>query len=303
DNKKMKSIKEKLSGVFAPVVMPFKDDKLLLDDLRDNIRKLNETKLTGYLAHGSNGEFRSLNDEEQIKVLEVFAEEKGDKVVMVGTACESTTQTIDKTKQVADMGFDFASILTPCYFAKKMTDEVLIGYYTRIADNSPIPILLYNAPGFAGGVSVSPTAAKVLAGHENIVGMKDSSSVGPNGFLAKLDGIEDFHVMAGSANFFYPTLHIGTVGGIISLSNVLPEPCCDLYQLFIDGKYDEARTLHLKLQRLNGAVSGSHGVAGVKGAMDIAGFHGGEPRHPLIKITDADKQKIRESIISEGFTL
>jgi 4-hydroxy-2-oxoglutarate aldolase len=299
----MKSIKEKLSGVFAPVVTPFKDDKLMLDDLRYNIKKLNETELTGYLALGSNGEFRSLSDEEQFKVLEVFAEEKGDKVVMVGTACESTAQTIDKTKQVADMGFDFASILTPSYFAKKMNDEVLTGYFTRIADSSPIPILLYNAPGFAGGVKVSPAAAKMLAGHENIVGMKDSSATGPNSFLAKLDGVEDFHVLAGSANFFYPTLHIGTIGGIISLSNVLPEPCCDLYQLFMDGKYEAAKALHLKLQRLNGAVSGSYGVAGVKGAMDLAGFKGGEPRHPLIKITDADKEKIRASINGEGFDL
>ncbi|MFC1542100.1 dihydrodipicolinate synthase family protein [Candidatus Latescibacterota bacterium] len=298
----MKSIREKLSGVFAPVVTPFKDDKLLLESLRNNLRKLNETELSGYLALGSNGEFRSLSDEEQIKVLEVFAEEKGDKVVMVGTACESTIETITKTKKVADMGFDFASILTPSYFAKKMNDEVLTGYYSRIADNSPIPVLLYNAPGFAGGVTVSPNAVKVLAGHENIVGMKDSSPSGPNSFLAKLDGVKDFHVLAGSANFFYPTLHIGAIGGIISLSNVLPEPCCRLYKLFIDGKFDEAKKLHLSLQRLNGAVSGTYGVAGVKGAMDVAGFKGGEPRHPLIKITDADKQKIRESIIREGFT-
>ncbi|MFC1538334.1 dihydrodipicolinate synthase family protein [Candidatus Latescibacterota bacterium] len=299
----MKSIRKKLSGVFAPVVTPFKDDKLLLESLRDNLRKLNETELTGYLALGSNGEFRSLGDEEQIKVLEVFAEEKGDKVVMVGTACESTVETIVKTKKAADMGFDFASILTPSYFAKKMNDEVLIGYYSRIADNSPIPVLLYNAPGFAGGVTVSPNAVKVLAGHENIVGMKDSSPSGPNSFLAKLDCVKDFHVLAGSANFFYPTLHIGAIGGIISLSNVLPEPCCRLYKLFLESRYKEAKKLHLSLQRLNGAVSGTYGVAGVKGAMDVAGFKGGEPRHPLIKITDADKQKIRESIIREGFTI
>ncbi len=299
----MKSIKEKLSGVFVPVVTPFLNDDLLLDDLRSNIRKLNESEVTGYLALGSNGEFKSLSDGEQLKVLEVFAGEKGDKVVMVGTACESTKQTIEKTRQVAEMGFDFASILTPSYFAKKMTDDILIGYYTRIADSSPIPVLIYNAPGFAGGVKLSPSAVRKLAEHENIVGMKDSSPTGPNSFLAKLDGVEDFHVLAGSANFFYPTLHIGVVGGIISLSNVLPEPCCRLYTLFVEGNYDEAKLLHLKLQRLNGAVSGTHGVAGVKGAMDIAGFRGCEPRHPLVKITDADKEKIRASILAEGFSL
>jgi 4-hydroxy-2-oxoglutarate aldolase len=83
--------KRKLSGVVAPVVTPFCSDELALDDLRFNLRKLNETGLAGYFALGSNGEFRSLTDREQIQVLEVFAEEKGEKVVMVGTACESTT--------------------------------------------------------------------------------------------------------------------------------------------------------------------------------------------------------------------
>lgn len=299
----MKSIKRKLSGVFAPVVTPFKDDKLILEYLRENLQKLNHTDVTGYLALGSNGEFRSLSDEEQIKVLDIFAREKGEKVVMAGTACESTKETIEKTKKVADMGFDFASILTPCYFAKRINDEILTGYYKRIADSSPIPILLYNAPGFTGGVQISPKAVKELARHENIAGMKDSSPTGPNRFLAQLDPEEDFYVLAGSANFFYPSLHLGAAGGIISLANVLPEQCCELYQLFLEKAYDEARELHFRLQRLNGAVSGTYGVAGVKGAMDMTGFKGGEPRHPLMQITKADKEKIRKKIIAEGFAI
>ena len=299
----MNTLKHKLSGVFAPVVTPFKDDRITFEDLRENLQKLNNTELTGYLALGSNGEFRSLSDEEQIKVLEIFVQEKGKKVVMAGTACESTKETIEKTKKVADMGCDFASILTPYYFAKKMTDEILTGYYKRIADSSPIPILLYNAPGFASGVQISPKAVQELARHENIVGMKDSSPTGPNRFLAQLEPGQDFYVLAGSANFFYPSLHLGALGGILSLANVLPEQCCKLYQLFLEETYDEARELHFSLQRLNGAVSGTYGVAGVKGAMDIVGFKGGEPRHPLIKITEADKEGIRKKIIQEGFSL
>nr|MDO8119251.1 dihydrodipicolinate synthase family protein [Candidatus Sigynarchaeota archaeon] len=285
------------------VVTPFKDDTIIFENLRENLQKLNSTYLTGYLALGSNGEFRSLSDEEQTKVLDIFAREKGEKVVMAGTARESTKETIEKTKKVADMGCDFASILTPCYFAKKMNDEILTGYYQRIADSSPIPILLYNAPGFASGVQISPKAVQQLARHENIVGMKDSSPTGPDRFLAQLNPGQDFYVLAGSANFFYPSLHLGAVGGILSLANVLPEQCCKLYHLFLEGAYDEARELHFRLQRLNGAVSGTHGVAGVKGAMDVTGFKGGEPRHPLVQITEADKEKIRKKIIEEGFSL
>jgi len=104
--------KRKLSGVFAPVVTPFRSDELAFDDLRFNLRKLSKTDLAGYFALGSNGEFKSLTDKEQIQVLEIFAEEKGNKVVMVGTGCESTRQTIEKSKLVSEMGFDYVNSVT-----------------------------------------------------------------------------------------------------------------------------------------------------------------------------------------------
>lgn len=297
----MSDNKKKLSGVFAPVVTPFSSDELALDDLRFNLQKLNETELTGYLALGSNGEFRSLDDKEQIQVLEVFAEEKGDKVVMVGAGCESTKQTIEKSKLVCEMGFDYVSVLTPCYFAKKIDGDVLKSHYERIADSIDVPVLLYNAPGFTGGVRIPAQTIVELSRHPNIAGMKDSSPEGPAKLLARLNPDEDFHVLSGSANFFYPCLHLGIPGGVVSLANALPDPCCDLYRLFKQGKFDEAGMLHFKLSRLNQAVSGKWGVAGVKVAMDIMGFKGGQPRHPLRAVTKEAAEEIKQQIVNEGF--
>lgn len=294
---------KKLSGVFAPVVTPFRGDDLALDDLRFNLRKLAATDLAGYLALGSNGEFRSLSDDEQFRVLDVFAEEKGAKTVMVGTACESTRQTVEKTKRVAAMGFEYASVLTPSYFAKQMNDTTLTGYFAAVADASPIPVLLYNAPGFAGGVQLSTKTVLKLSEHPNIVGMKDSSSAGPDKFLTLLDRSAEFHVLAGSANFFYSALHLGAVGGIISLANALPGPCSELYRLFLEREFDLAVNLHFRLARLNGAVSGTWGVAGVKAAMDLTGFRGGDPRHPLIPLPGSERETMRQKILAEGFTL
>ena len=291
----------KLSGVFAPVVTPFQDDSLCLDDLRHNLRKLRETKLAGYLALGSNGEYKSLSEKEQLGVLEVFAEEKGNKVVMVGTGCESTKQTIEKSRVVAQMGFDYVSVLTPHYFAKRMDGDTLAGYYERIADSVSIPVLIYNAPGFAGGVRVPPKTLAALAKHPNIVGMKDSSPTGPAAFLTALDPSDDFSVLAGSINFFYPALHLGATGGVVSLANALPEPCAALYELFVEGRFAEAKALHFKLARLNQTVSGSWGVAGVKAAMDMAGFKGGQPRHPLTAVSEPAKEEMREAIVAAGF--
>ncbi|MBT3359434.1 MAG: dihydrodipicolinate synthase family protein [Rhodospirillales bacterium] len=294
---------EKISGVFAPVVTPFAGDELVEDDLRFNLKKLGQSGVAGYLALGSNGEYKSLTDAEQRRVLEIFAEEKGDKVVMVGCGCESTRQTIEKCKITADLGLDFASVLTPSYFPKRMDAPTLTDFYTRIADESPVPVLLYNAPGFAGGVTIPLKAIIELSTHPNIAGVKDSSSAGPAGMLSALDPNGAFRVLAGSVGFFYPSLHLGATGGIVSLANVLPDPCCDLYDLFLEGRYDEAAILHQKLSRLNRAVSGSGGVAGVKAGMDVAGFKGGEPRHPLKPADDAARDAIRKAILAEGFQL
>ncbi len=293
--------KRKLSGVFAPVVTPFHSDELALDDLRSNLRKLNETDLAGYLALGSNGEFRSMSDKEQNRILEVFAEEKGNKVVLAGTGCESTRQTIEKSKLALEMGFDYVSILTPSYFARQIDGATLQCYYERIADSIDIPVLLYNVPGFTGGMEIPLQIVLELSGHANIVGMKDSSPAGPAKLLACLDPTEDFNVLAGSANFFYPSLHLGAAGGVLSLANALPGPCCDIYRLFTQGKYDDAKELSFRLARLNQAISGPWGVAGVKAAMDIAGFKGGQPRHPLQGLTDEIRERVRQTIINEGF--
>ena len=291
--------RKKLSGVFSPVVTPFNSNELSLDDLRYNLRELNKTPLKGYLALGSNGEFKSLSDKEQIRVLEVFAEEKGDKVVMVGTGCESTAQTIEKSKQACKMGFDYVSVLTPCYFPKQIDGAALRSHYERIADSIDAPVLLYNAPGFTGGMRIPPQTVAELSRHPNIVGMKDSSPEGPAKFLACLDAAEDFHVLAGSANFFYPSLHLGAVGGVISVTNFLPGPCCEVYELFQQGKYEQAKQLHFKLSRLNDAVSGAWGVPGVKAAMDLTGFRGGQPRSPLKAMTTEAAEQIKQYLENE----
>jgi 4-hydroxy-2-oxoglutarate aldolase len=198
------------------------------------------------------------------------------------------------------MGFDYVSVLTPHYFAKRMDGETLAGYYEHIADSVSIPVLLYNAPGFAGGVKIPPKTLAALAQHPNIVGMKDSSPTGPAGFLTALDPNDDFSVLAGSINFCYPSLHLGATGGVVSLANALPEPCAKLYELFVTGEFEEAKALHFQLARLNQAVSGAAGVAGVKAAMDIAGFKGGEPRHPLTAVSESAREQMKEAIAASG---
>lgn len=293
-------IKEKLSGVFVPAITPFISEEIQFDKLEENLKKLNQTSIRGYLALGSNGENKSLTYDEKLKVLEIFIKNKGNKIVMAGTGCESTRETISFSKDAARIGADFVSVLTPSYFAKQIKDEILIDYYTEIAENVNVPVLIYNAPGFAGGVKVSPKVAGKLAAHPNIVGMKDSSAEGIMGFLGATRDIDNFHVIAGSANFFLTGLIYGATGGILSLANAFPDICCELYDRFIEGKMKEAIDLHFRVFKLNSRVSGGGGVSAVKVAATLAGFFGGEPRKPLKPLTAVQIEEMSKYFKEEG---
>jgi 4-hydroxy-2-oxoglutarate aldolase len=298
----MAGFASRLSGVFAPVVTPFRSDEPALDDLRANLRALASTPLAGWFALGSNGEGRSLSWEEQRSVLEVFASETRGRVVMVAAGCESTHETIGRAREIGRMGFDFASVITPAYFASHMGDAALEGHYLRVADGSPVPILIYNAPGFAGGVSLSPAVVARLASHANIAGIKDSAAAGPGRYLAAVEAGADFAVLAGSVAFFYPSLLLGASGGVLSLANSLPGECVRLHALARDGLHAEARRLHERLVRLNAASSGRYGVAGVKALMELLGFRGGEPRRPLLALTAEQKAAVSVALSREGFS-
>jgi 4-hydroxy-2-oxoglutarate aldolase len=294
-------LKEKLSGVFIPAVTPFaEDEEVQYDKLEENIKRYNKTSIRGYLALGSNGENKSLTFDEKLKILEIFIKNKGDKIVMAGTGCESTKETIEFSLKAEEMGADFVSVLTPSYFAKQMKDEILIDYYTEIAESIKIPLLMYNAPGFAGGVKISPKAVSQLAEHKNIVGMKDSSTDGIMGYLTATRGIDDFCIIAGSANFFLTGLICGATGGILSLANGFPEKCCELYDAFKSGDIDKAIKLHFEIFTLNSKVSGSGGVSAVKASATIAGYNGGVPRRPLKPLSESQYEEMKKYFKEKG---
>jgi 4-hydroxy-2-oxoglutarate aldolase len=129
--------------------------------------------------------------------------------------------------------------------------------------------------------------------------MKDSSPGNLSAYI--LNAQPGFYLLAGSANFFFTGLLMGAVGGVLSLADVFPEPCCKLYDLGADRKLDEGRDLQFQIMKLNQMVSGKFGVAGVKAAMDFTGFYGGPPRLPLPALTADEKKKLREDLIASGF--
>jgi len=297
---KNKPMEKKLMGVFAPITTPF-DEKgeLAYDKLKENMKFYAKSGLKGYLALGSNGENKSLNNSEKEKVLEtIIRNKRADQVVMAGCIFESTKETIEFAKIAQELGSDFITLLPPSYFKKQMTDSVLLRYFTDVANSLTTPCLVYNAPQFCGGTTLSVNLVKELTNHPNIVGVKDSSTGNIESFLLAVR--DKFNVMPGSANFFVNGLIMGAPGGVISLANVFPEITCDLYNLTVSKKYDEAFKLNERVIQLNKAVSGTGGVAAVKYAMDLAGLYGGDPRLPLLPIGDDIKKKIEDYLKKEN---
>ncbi len=139
----------KVSGIFAPISTPFVDGEVCIEHMKENVRRYRETPLSGFLVLGSNGESKSLTEDEKLKVLESVIQEKADhQIVMAGTGYESTRQTIDFSKKAEKAGADIVSLLSPSYFKKSLTDDALIRYYRDVAEALGIPVFAYNAPRF-----------------------------------------------------------------------------------------------------------------------------------------------------------
>ena len=288
-----------LAGVFAPISTPFaEDEEIDWAALEFNLDFYSRSRLQGFLALGSNGENKSLTESEKLAVLRSVAAGKAPhQVVLAGATYEAQRDTERFFDLAAELGADFGLLLSPSYFRRQMTDDVLYRYFTSAADRCPIPLLVYNAPGFSG-ITLSVDLVGRLAEHPNIVGLKDSANSGIEAFL-KLER-ESFHVLAGSANFLFPAMMAGCIGGTVSLANAFPDVASRLYELGVVRDAAGGVPLQEQCIRLNKAVSGAHGVAGVKAAMTLAGLRGGIPRRPLLPLTAGELDGLRNTLVQEG---
>jgi len=292
-------IQAQLAGVFAPICTPFAENEDVdYGALRFNMARYAESGIRGYLALGSNGENRSLSEGEKVRVLAQVVRHKGPgQVVLAGAAYDGQRQAERFLAAAADTGADFGLVLAPGYFRAQMTDGVLFRYFSSMADAARIPLLLYNAPGFCG-ITLTPELVGRLAAHPNIVGLKDSAASGIERFLS-FQG-PSFRVLAGSANFLFPAMMGGSPGGTVSLANSFPRVAL---QLFAYGRARDAANggpFQDRVARINGAISGAHGVAGVKAAMSLAGFRGGIPRRPLLPLEPEQVEALEALLVAEG---
>lgn len=285
-----------LRGVFPPITTPFDRQEVDLTGLRRNARRLMRTKLTGLVALGSNGEAPFLDEEESYAVISVVREEvPRDRVLIAGTGRETTRATIGATERAAGAGADFALVRTPSFYKSRMTPEAFLKHYTAVADASPIPIILYNFTAVTG-VTLPAGVVAGLASHPNIAGMKES-----NPDLAQVSELvertpDTFAILVGSAATLYPSLCVGASGAILAVACVVPELCVRVYDLVREGKHAEALALQRQITPLGRLVTSVHGVPGLKIALDLAGYVGGDPRPPLLPPAADAIEAIRDQL-------
>jgi 4-hydroxy-2-oxoglutarate aldolase len=283
----------KLNGIIPAVPTPFDPEgNLATDKLKENFNYWNRFDLRGYLMLGSNGEMVMLTHRERLEVLEAARNLiPGDKIMMAGTGCQSTRETIELTKKAARIGVDAALVLNPFYYKELMTRRILEVHYFSVADASPIPVLIYNMP-FNTGIDLNPEIIISLSGHENIIGLKDSGGNTVNMGIIMDSAGNEFQILAGSADFLLPALSIGAAGGILALANIAPQLCIDLYRSFSSGEKERSRDLQSKIIKLNTAVTRHRGVPAMKEAMQFIGLYGGPPRKPLMPLSGEAREQL-----------
>jgi len=286
-----------LAGIYPALTTPFAPDgSVSVSDLQFNIQRYNATELAGYVVLGSTGEAVLLSRTEIDCVLATVKEvAKPDKRLIAGTGVESTKETIERTKRAAELGYHAALVKTPHYYKPAYKPEVFISHYRRVADESPIPVLLYSVPQFTGVTLEAPEVA-ALAEHPNIIGIKESS-----GSVLRVSEMiaacpPTFQLLTGSAPTMLAALSVGAHGAVLAIASALPEECLELYRLVRREQWEKARHLQNLLLAANKAIAAESGIAGIKFAMDQRGYRGGMPRLPLLPLADASKPRILQSL-------
>jgi len=284
-----------IAGIFPALTTPYhQDGSVAVDHFKQNLARYNKTGLAGYVVLGSTGESVLLSSAEGESLLAAAKEAAAPgKCLIAGTGAESTAETIARTRRAASFGYAAALVKTPYYYKPAYKPEAYLRHYRSVADASPIPVLLYSVPIFTG-VALETPEILALAEHSNIIGIKDSSGVIQRVVEVAGQAPKSFRVLTGGAAVLYPALTAGAKGAILALASALPERCVAIYEAWKGGRHAEALNAQQQLALASKTVVNDNGIAGLKYAMDLRGYSGGQPRLPLLPLAEEKKRQIRD---------
>ena len=270
--------------------------------------RLAEAGLVGLVTMGSNGEAVHLSRAEKIAITQASREALDaagfDKVpIIVGASEGSVRGTIELIKESEKAGGEYVLLLPPSYFRGLMDEEAVYNYFIQVADGSSLPIILYNYPGAVAGIDMDSDLLIRLAKHPNIVGTK--FTCGNTGKLtrvalatnAKTPFSEGSGYMAfgGMCDFTAQTLVSGGSGIIAGGANVMPKVCVKIWNLYTEGKRDEAFEMQKILSKGDWVLTKA-AIAGTKSAIQSYYGYGGYPRRPLKRLDEFKTNAIKDGV-------
>lgn len=291
------------SGCHIPLVTPFKSDYSLdIDGLRRLINYLiEEEKVDGLVPCGTTGESPTLDHEEHNKVIEITVKETRGRVpVIAGTGSNSTQEAIMMTKHAEEVGADATLQVGPYY--NKPTMDGMLAHFEAIANNTKLPMLIYNIPGRTGR-NIDPQTLIKLSEIDNIVGLKDACG----DITQTMDIIagtkkkgKPFFVLSGEDSLTYPLMALGGHGVITAVGNVIGREYTTMCRLMKEGKWAEARKIHYDTLPLVKTLFIETNPVPVKEAMVMMGLPAGPVRLPLVAMRPANREKLRQDLVAVG---
>jgi 4-hydroxy-2-oxoglutarate aldolase len=285
----------KLTGIFAPVPTPF-DGGGEIDERGwiKNVRIWSDSELDGIVVCGSNGELPFIKMEERVRLTELAVKEaRGQLTIMTGAHFPSTRETIECAKALAAAGAQYLLLLPPHYYKGKT--EPILKYFEDVADESPVPVFMYNMPANTGVDMDAETIIKA-ARHPNIVGIKDTSgNMTKMGYVVR--SVPDrFSVFGGTGNYILAALGMGACGGTMAIAILYPNSCRALFDSFEAGDIKKAIDIQSELLPVSDAVTRRFGVASLKYAMEQFGMTGGQCRAPILPLAEKNRAEVMEII-------
>lgn len=285
-----------IQGVLTAIVTPFDHDGAYAEAAMRRQVQRQLAAGNGIFCGGTNGEFFVLNEQEKLAVTATCVDEVAGKASVVAHVGEiSTRETIRLGKQVAALGVDAVSVITPYFVPLKQSE--LIAHYTAVADALTVPVFLYNIPARTGN-TLQPETVRQLAAHPNIIGIKDSagSYESLSGFLKAAEGIDNFNVLNGPDSLIHQGFVDGCSACISGLANVAPKEINAIWSHFHDGNIDASRTAQ---ENVTGLRTDLYAVAfspaAVKKAVALMGFDVGDSRY-AVQFSAEEEQKIRQIV-------
>jgi 4-hydroxy-2-oxoglutarate aldolase len=281
------------AGLLVPITTPFDpaSGDVAPVSLRENARAILDAGAGGLVAAGSTGEAALLSEDEFRQVVAWLRDVvTDDRWLIAGTGRESTRATTAACRVAAEEGVDAVLVRSPAYYAPTFTARGLTDHFRQVADESPVPVLLYNFPKLTH-TPISEAIASALAAHENIWGIKDSTGDLKN-FAMYQEVAPAWALLMGSGALYYAALEMGAAGAIAAVACFAAEAVVTIGSAFAVGDRAGAGAAQELVAPLHSEIVGKRGVPGIKAAMDLVGLSGGPVRSPLADLDVRERDRL-----------